>query len=71
MKIDRISGSSHPLVELDIELVEGDVSRGHENVLDEGVDPLEDCEVEELGALLIEIGHQFPVLCHLLRGETQ
>ena len=42
----------------------------HENLLDEGVDPLEDREVEELGAMLIEIGHQFAVLCHSLRGAT-
>ena len=43
----------YPLIELDVEFVEGDMSGGHEDLFDEGIDPLEDGQVENFGALLI------------------
>ena len=55
---------SNPLGEVDVELVEGDVCGGDEDFLDEGVDALENGEVEELRALLVQIRHHLPVLRH-------
>lgn len=38
---------------------------GGEDLLDEGIDPPENRQIQDLGALLIQVGHQFPVLGHL------
>lgn len=54
-----------PLVEVDAELVQGDVGGGHQDLLHEGVAALEDNEIEGFGALLIKIGRHLPVLQHL------
>ncbi|RZR74344.1 hypothetical protein BHM03_00035630 [Ensete ventricosum] len=54
-----------PLVEVDAELVQGDVGGGHKDLLHEGVAALEDNEIEGFGALLIKIGRHLPVLQHL------
>ena len=59
-----------PLGEVDVELVEGDVCSGDEDFLDEGVDALKNSEVEELGAVLVEIGHELPVLRHFGTANT-
>ena len=48
---------ANPLAKVDVELVEGDVSSSDEDLLDEGIDSLENCEVEELRALLVQIWH--------------
>ena len=45
------------MAKVDVELVEGDVSSSDEDLLDEGIDSLENGEVEELRALLIQIWH--------------
>ena len=45
------------MAKVDVELVEGDVSSSDEDLLDEGIDSLENCEVEELRALLVQIWH--------------
>lgn len=52
------------MVEIDVELVEGDVGGGDEDFLDEGIDPLEHCEVERLRAMLVQVRQQLPVLRH-------
>lgn len=36
----------------------------HEDLFNEWIDPLKDGEIEDLGALVIEIGHELPVLSH-------
>lgn len=54
------------MAEVDVELVEGDVSSGDEDLLDEGVDSLENGKIEELRALLVQIWHQLPALRHFL-----
>lgn len=56
-----------PLVRIDVEFVEGDMSGRDQNLLHEGVHPLEDGEIEEFGALLVEVRHQLPALRHLSR----
>ena len=48
---------TNPLAKVDVELVEGDVSSSDEDLLDEGIDSLENGEVEELCALLVQIWH--------------
>lgn len=53
------------MVEVDAELVQGDVGGGHQDLLHEGVAALEDNEIEGFGALLIKIGRHLPVLQHL------
>jgi hypothetical protein len=53
------------LVALDVELIEGNMRGGDEDLFDEGIDSLEHGEIEHFGALLIEIRHQFPSLRHL------
>ena len=53
------------MVALDVELVEGNMRGGDEDLFDEGIDSLEHGEIEHFGALLIEIRHQFPSLRHL------
>lgn len=55
---------SYPVVKLDIELVDGYMGSGHEDLLHERVEPLEYGKVVDLGAVLVEIWHQFPVLRH-------
>lgn len=55
---------ANPLAEIDVKLVEGDMSCGDENFLDERVDSLQNSEIEKLGALLVEIRHQLSVLRH-------
>ena len=42
---------------VDVELVEGDVSSNDKDLLDEGIDSLENGEVEELRVLLVQIWH--------------
>lgn len=61
---------THPLVLVDVKLVEGDMGGGDEDLLDEGVDPLEDGEVEGFGAVLVQIRRRLPVLRHLPRSKT-
>lgn len=51
---------ANPLIEVEIKLVEGDMGGGEKDLLHEGVDPLEDGEVEHLRALLVQIRHQLP-----------
>ena len=48
---------ANPLAKVNVELVEGDVSSNDEDLLDEGIDSLENGEVEELRALLVQIWH--------------
>ena len=48
---------ANPLAKVDVELVEGDVSSSDKDLLDEGIDLLENGEVEELHALLVQIWH--------------
>ena len=48
---------ANPLAKVDVELVEGDVSSSDKDLLDEGIDSLENAEVEELHALLVQIWH--------------
>ena len=48
---------ANPLAKVDVELVEGDVSSSDKDLLDEGIDSLENGEVEELHALLVQIWH--------------
>lgn len=55
---------TNPLVILDVEFVEGDMCGGDQNLFDEGIDSLQDGEIEHFGALLIQIWHQFPRLRH-------
>ena len=43
----------NPLTEVDVELVEGDMCGGDENFFNEGVDSLENSEIEKLGAVLV------------------
>ena len=57
----------YPLASVDVEFVEGDVGSGDENLLNEWIDPLQHREIEDFGGLLVEIGHQFPVLRHRFR----
>ena len=45
------------MAKVDVELVEGDVSNSDEDLLDEGIDSLENGEFEELCALLVQIWH--------------
>ena len=47
----------NPLDKVDVELVEGDVSSNDKDLLDEGIDSLENGEVEELRVLLVQIWH--------------
>jgi len=56
---------TNPLVVFDVEVVEGDMSGGEENLVDEGIDSLEHGEIEHLRALLIQIRRQFLRLRHL------
>lgn len=53
---------TNPLAELDIELVEGDMSSGDENFFNIRVDSPEDGQIQDFGALLVQIGHQFSIL---------
>ena len=55
------------MASVDVEFVEGDVCGGDENLLHEGIDPLQHREIEDFGGLLVEIGHQFAVLRHRFR----
>ena len=48
---------TNPLAKVDVELVEGDVSNNDEDFLDEGIDSMENGEVEKLRALLVQIWH--------------
>ena len=48
---------ANPLAKVDVELVEGDMSSSDKDLLDEGIDSLENGEVEELHALLVQIWH--------------
>ena len=48
---------ANPLDKVDVELVEGDVSSNDKDLLDEGIDSLENGEVEELRVLLVQIWH--------------
>lgn len=41
-------------------IVEGGMSGGDENFVDEGIDSLQNIEVGILGALLVQIGHRLP-----------
>ena len=43
----------NPLVKVDVELVEGDVSSNDEDLLNEGIDSLENGDIKELCALLV------------------
>jgi len=55
---------AHPLVEVDVEVVERDVRGGDEDVLDGRVQALEDCEVEHARGLGVHRqvrGHLPPV----------
>lgn len=58
-----------------IEFVKCNMSGCEEDVFDTGIDPLKHGEVEELGALLVQLWHQFPVLRHrgslLLSGPLE
>ena len=45
------------MAKVNVELVEGDVSSNDEDLLDEGIDLLENGEVEELRAMLVKIWH--------------
>ena len=55
---------TNPLAEVDVEFVEGDMSGGDENFLDERIKSLQNSEIEMLGALLVQIGHELAVLRH-------
>ena len=58
---------THPLIRICIELIEGDMSRGRQNVLHVPIHPLQHCEVELLGAVLIQLRwHRFPILRHIV-----
>ena len=57
---------TNPLAEVDVEFVEGDMSGGDENFLDERIKSLQNSEIEMLGALLVQIWHQLPVLRHCM-----
>lgn len=50
------------MIEVDVELVEGDVGGGDEDLFDEGIDSLQNREIEDFCALLVEIWHQFSAL---------
>lgn len=64
-----------PLALFGIEFVKCNMSGCEEDVFDTGIDPLKHGEVEELGALLVQLWHQFPVLRHrgslLLSGPLE
>jgi hypothetical protein len=53
-----------PLAEFGIEFVECNMSGREEDVFHIGIDPLKHRKVEELGALLVQLWHQFPILRH-------
>jgi uncharacterized protein with von Willebrand factor type A (vWA) domain len=56
--------AAHPLVEVDVEVVERDVGGGDEDVLDGGVEALEDREVEQARGVRVHRqvrGHLAPV----------
>ena len=57
---------ANPLIEIDVEFVEGDVSGGDQDLLNIGIDSLEHGEVEEFCAVLVQIRHQFTALRHVL-----
>lgn len=57
-----------PLSSIDVELVEGDVSGRHKNLIDEWVHSLQNSEVECFGYLLIQVRHQFPPDAGALRS---
>lgn len=51
---------SYPLVEIDVELVQGDVRSCDKDLLDERIDPLEHRQVECLRAVLVQVWRQLP-----------
>ena len=54
------------MTDLDVEFIESDVSGSDEDFLDERIETLEDCEIEEPRTVLIHIWwDQLPVLRHL------
>ena len=54
------------MTDLDVEFIESDVSGSDEDFLDERIETLEDCEIEEPRTVLIHIWRdQLPVLRHL------
>ena len=55
--LEREKGCTDPLAEFGIELVECNMSSREEDVFDTGIDPLKHREVEELGALLVQLWH--------------
>lgn len=61
----NICKALYPLAEVDVELIEGDMSSSDENFFNEGIDALKNGQIEKLGALLVQVRHQFPVLSHL------
>ena len=63
---------THPLIRICIELIEGDMSRGRQNVLHVPIHPLQHCEVELLGAVLIQLRwHRFSIMRHIVHLATR
>lgn len=48
---------NYPLAVIDVEFVEGNMSSSDKNLFNERIDTLKNRQVEELGAVLVQIRH--------------